>query len=86
MVLAVDLAEKIVIGVYVADKWLAGTKANFPELKRQYKKGFEKRLGFIGHEADLEIQDLYLHKEMPEKLVKAQNSKYTHELDGTPKW
>ena len=42
---------------------------NFPE----FGKYVNKRWGFVGKEAEKEIQNLYLHKRIPTDLILKQN-------------
>lgn len=62
IVLAVD--RRLIVGVFVAKEWLPATKENFPD--RAENSGSPGRFGFIGHEASAEIQQIYLHKRLPE--------------------
>jgi hypothetical protein len=57
------LAERkgMIIGVFVAKQWLDATPENFP--------GFPvtegKRIGFLGHEAPIDVQNRFLRKRAP---------------------
>lgn len=64
MVLAV--LQGLIIGVFVADKWLAATPANFPGTS----VAREGRWGFIGREAPEEIAKLYLRRRLPDSMRK----------------
>lgn len=55
----------IVVGVFVAEKWLPATKENFPEF--QVRESDSNRFGFVGHEADEEIRVQYMFKRLPTK-------------------
>lgn len=63
-VLAVQ--QGLIIGVFVADKWLEATTKNFPDTSAD-RPG---RLGFYGHEAPEEIANLYLRKRVPDVMRK----------------
>ncbi|MBX3415739.1 MAG: hypothetical protein KF708_23850 [Pirellulales bacterium] len=66
----VILATKqgLIVGAFVAERWLAATAANFP--------GFSDvdvatdRLGFIGKEAPVEMMQLYVGKRVPDEFRK----------------
>jgi uncharacterized protein len=59
------VANGIIVGVFVADKWLDATAANFPG------RGHEPtRSGFIGHEAPPEVAKLYVNKRVPDSYRK----------------
>jgi hypothetical protein len=64
MVLAV--IQGLIVGVFVAEKWLAATPANFPGTSVD-RPG---RSGFVGHEAPEEIAGLYLRKRVPDSMRK----------------
>ncbi|MFV2044532.1 MAG: hypothetical protein ACC700_15025 [Anaerolineales bacterium] len=55
----------LIVGAFVADEWLEATTENFPG--REDRPG---RLGFAGHEAPHEIQELYVGKRVPDELRK----------------
>jgi hypothetical protein len=63
------LNKGIIIGVFEVESWKKATVKNFPE----FGKNVIKRWGFIGKEAEKEIQDLYLHKRIPTDLILKQN-------------
>jgi hypothetical protein len=74
----VVLAAKqgLIIGVFVADKWIDATISNFPG-KPEYLPG---RKGFIGKVAPTEIADQYLQHRLPDDMRKkgaANPIKYT---------
>ncbi len=52
---------------FVADEWLEATPENFPDRCRKPVPG---RFGFIGREAGLDIQNLYVGKRVPDKYRK----------------
>lgn len=58
--------QGLIIGVFVADKWLAATPANFPHTPGD-RQG---RWGFIGHEAPEEILRQYLRRRLPDSMRK----------------
>ena len=67
--------QGLIVGAYVADKWLEATTGNFPGFG-----GSPGRLGFVGRQASAEIQRLYVGKRVPEKFRKrgaANPIKYT---------
>ncbi len=62
-ILAVE--KGIIVGVFVAEEWKKANRHNFPEF--QCASG---RWGFIGKEADDEVQGLYLGKRIPSEYRK----------------
>lgn len=57
--------QGLVVGAFVADRWLQATERNFP--------GFPSRpgrLGFVGREAPLEVQQQYIGKRVPDAYRK----------------
>jgi uncharacterized protein len=58
--------QGLIMGVYVPEKWLPATEANFPG----FPKLEDQRVGFQGREAPQEIKRLYLHKRVPDKYRK----------------
>ena len=58
--------QGLIIGAFVANKWMAATPQNFP-MTSLVRKG---RWGFEGDEAPKEIQDLYLGKRIPDDMRK----------------
>ena len=52
-----------IVGVFIADEWLATTPENFPD-----RKTAPGRIGFIGHEASPEIRNLYVGKRVSDEL------------------
>jgi hypothetical protein len=63
IVLAVD--RGLVIGVFIAEKWLPATVQNFPD-----RAGRPERWGFVGHEAPPDVADLYLRRRLPDYMRK----------------
>ncbi len=55
----------LIVGAFVAEKWLAATAVNFPG-----REDVPGRLGFIGHEASDEIKTLYIDKRVPNEYRK----------------
>ncbi len=64
LVLAID--QGLVIGVFIADKWLAATVLNFPGTAAD-RTG---RWGFLGHEAPEAVANLYLRRRLPDHMRK----------------
>lgn len=64
IVLAVE--QGLIIGAFIADKWLAATPENFPETTEP-RLG---RWGFVGKEAPKEIADQYLGHRLPDNMRK----------------
>jgi len=58
--------QGIIIGAYVAERWLEATTENFPGLQ----SGKQGRWGFVGREAGSEIWDLYVCKRVPAQMRK----------------
>ena len=56
------LAEQhgLVVGVFIAYKWMEATKENFPN-----EEGEPDRYGFEGEEASDDIKELFLGKRLP---------------------
>ncbi|MGR0279611.1 LEM-3-like GIY-YIG domain-containing protein [Marinomonas dokdonensis] len=57
--------QGLIVGVFVAKEWLEAIPENFPG-----KEGVEGRYGFVGHEAQLELQKLYKGKRTPDEFRK----------------
>lgn len=55
----------LIVGAFIAEKWLEATEANFPGLG-----DVPGRYGFIGHVAPPEIGSLYVNKRVPDKYRK----------------
>jgi hypothetical protein len=67
--------QGLIVGAFVADDWLPATSANFPS-----REDVPGRLGFIGHQASREIEQLYVGKRVPDEYRKrgaANPVKYT---------
>ena len=58
--------QGLIIGVFVADKWLAATPANFPGTLAD-RSG---RWGFVGREAPEQIAQSYLRRRLPDSMRK----------------
>ncbi len=58
--------QGLIIGVFIADEWLAATPANFPHTSAE-RTG---RWGFIGREAPAQIAHLYLRRRLPNSMRK----------------
>lgn len=58
--------QGLIVGVFVAEKWLPATVTNFPNTLED-RKG---RWGFVGHEAPEAINKQYLRKRVPDKMRK----------------
>ena len=56
----------MIVGVFVAEKWLEATTQNFPGTAAD-RPG---RWGFIGREAPATIASLYLRKRLPDTMRK----------------
>jgi uncharacterized protein len=63
-VLAVQ--QGLIIGAFVADKWLAATTTNFPDTLAD-RPG---RMGFEGHEAPESILKMYVRRRIPDAMRK----------------
>ncbi len=61
-VLAVN--NGIVEGIFVVDSWLDATVKNFPQLSQDIK-----RIAFIGHPANADIQSIYMKKRVAEQFA-----------------
>jgi hypothetical protein len=64
--LVLEVRQGLIIGVFVADKWLAATTTNFPGTLTDRPK----RWGFVGREVPTEVARLYLRRRIPEPLRK----------------
>lgn len=58
--------QGIIIGVFKPTAWKRATIENFPE----FNQDVPGRFGFVGREADQEIQALYLRKRVPDEYRK----------------
>ena len=59
------MQQGLVVGVFVAEQWLAANQENFPD-----KEALPGRHGFIGREAPAKIQELYLRTRLPDHIRK----------------
>lgn len=57
--------QGLIVGAFIAEKWLDATEDNFPS-----KENVPGRYGFIGSEAPIEIQRLYVGKRIPDEYRK----------------
>jgi hypothetical protein len=57
--------QGLIVGAFIAEKWLKAVPENFPG-----KEAVESRYGFVGHEAPIEIQQLYVGKRTPDEFRK----------------
>jgi hypothetical protein len=64
LVMAVD--RGLIVGVFVAEKWLQATTANFPGTAAD-RPG---RWGFVGHDAAEDIKKLYMRCRLPKHMRK----------------
>jgi uncharacterized protein len=67
--------EGLIVGAFVADKWLPATSANFPG-----REDVPGRFGFVGREASADLKHRYVGKRAPDKFRKpgaANPVKYT---------
>jgi len=58
------LKQGMVVGVYIAERWMPATVQNFPGTLEDRPK----RWGFLGHEAPAEIRDQYIRHRLPDSL------------------
>jgi len=68
--------QGLIVGAFVADDWLEATPENFPG----HPDGAPGRLGFVGREAPVALQKLYVGKRVPDEYRKrgaANPIKYT---------
>lgn len=64
--LVLALQQGLIVGVFVAEKWLKATTENFPGTLENR----DGRWGFIGREAHEDIQKLYFRHRIPDELKK----------------
>ncbi|WP_010488879.1 LEM-3-like GIY-YIG domain-containing protein [Pseudomonas sp. S9] len=57
--------QGLIVGAFIAEKWLEAVPENFPG-----KEAVEGRYGFVGHEAPIELQKLYIGKRTPDEFRK----------------
>jgi hypothetical protein len=68
--------QGLIVGAFVADRWLPATVENFPRLSADQPE----RCGFVGHDAPPELAELYLRRRVPRALVRGQSPvRYTWE-------
>jgi hypothetical protein len=63
--LVMAVVRGLIVGVFVPDRWMDATEANFPG--REDRPG---RVGFAGHEADQSAAKEYVGKRVPEEYRK----------------
>ena len=63
------VANGMIVGAFVADKWLPATPKNFPG----FPQTDPKRFGFRGDEAPEEVKAMYMHKRVPPSKPGAAN-------------
>ena len=65
----------MVVGAYRPDKWLRGTRENFPDLANRYDDFEElpELLGFVGKPAE-DVWNDYVGKRVPERFPRGQNA------------
>ncbi len=63
------MRQGLVIGVFVAEKWLNANQENFPN-----RTPVAGRWGFIGHPAPDDVALLYMRKRLPDKMKKKGSS------------
>lgn len=71
-----SVVKGMIVGIFVAEKWLPINEDNFPELEPN-----KDRHGFIGNEAPQEIKEQYIGKRIPDDFRKQGASnpiKYTY--------
>lgn len=74
--LVLAVAQKIIKGVFIPEKWLPATQKNFPKL---FDPNSKDRFGFIEREADTKLRSQYLNKRVPEKHYFTGNAiRYTY--------
>jgi hypothetical protein len=64
--LILSVEQGIIVGVFIATEWKKATRTKFPEFN-QYING---RYGFVGHDADDDMKQLYLRKRIPNEYRK----------------
>jgi uncharacterized protein len=82
LVLAVQ--QGVIVGVFVADKWMEATTTNFPGTASDRLP----RWGFVGREASADIVHQYIRHRVPDSLRKrgaANPVRYASTLLGAPK-
>lgn len=72
----------IVVGVFIAEQWIRFTREAWEAAGEDFPAPYEEpeRYGFVGAEASADIQEIYLNKRVPDKLVGGQNPvRYSYE-------
>ncbi|GAN77869.1 hypothetical protein [Acidisphaera rubrifaciens] len=62
--LVMAVYQRIVIGVFIAERWIPATVASFPTMKTDVPR----RWGFVGREAPAEIGNIYLMRRVPDAM------------------
>ncbi len=57
---------KLVVGVFRPTKWIEATHNNFP---KELDQDIPGRWGFIGKNAEPEVEKMYLHKRVPDRFL-----------------
>jgi len=65
--LVLPAVKGLIVGAYVPEKWLPAKKENFPDVALDDRPG---RIGFVGHEAALDILKHYKGKRVPDSYRK----------------
>ena len=71
-----SIIQGVIVGAFIADKWLEANIDNFPG-----KETIKGRYGFIGNQAPIELEQLYVGKRIPDDFRKKGASnpiKYTY--------
>jgi hypothetical protein len=63
--LVLSVRQGLIVGAFVADRWLEATADNFPG-----REGVPGRFGFVGKDASEELKKLYVGKRLPEEFRK----------------
>jgi uncharacterized protein len=79
LVMAVD--RGLIVGVFIADKWLAATTENFPGTAND-RVG---RWGFVGREAPKDVRDLYLRHRLPAAMRRREAANPIRYVVASPK-
>lgn len=61
--------QGLIVGAFIAEKWLPATAENFPGLGDA-----PARFGFVGHEASAEVKQAYIGKRIPSGMRKRGNA------------
>lgn len=57
------MVQGLIVGAFIAEEWLEATPENFPG-----REAVEGRYGFVGREAPIELQQLYVGKRLKDEL------------------